>query len=895
MSNDSIKWWNDFIGVQADDVIPLKPSVIELQQILFQKSPVITNGIENPSDNDTYWDDLHKFIMKLADDQSISHPISDFTSFVSSLHKISSLLKITNVKDAILLAKRLCPKEPADFFFNTFLFMVSDPLLAINVMFYMNAENIEPWTSQIRYPGQFEKFFDLFVTYLQPTGSQYDDNYIQFRIILSDMIVSLLCDPNIDFLMKERYIENTFVRLLNLVSYTTSDANTVFCRLIIKLFDYYVTIHTRIEDDILVMIQSIYTSSPPSKSSRNMTTEYIYSLCSRGTITHREAAIILTVGNMSIFDIKILYYIGLDNIEARSLVIKYLCEKFVNSKIDCYAIGPLISDLLRRERDKDINEFFKEFITKLFVKISVCGRKSKYVRRVLSICSLLSTYFHDLDDIWTHIESSANSAFLTGKSDFLRDYFKVGKTEKTNESFSKELSLFEKVRPLLKTYPFRQGNHKLYELDQNDGKVRPSKKQSKSTIKELKEMGIPDHLIKFFHITEQVSAISQMASIFEIEDFIDNKRDEVSQIKVRMKRPKLAKFNMDSYELEGRMPIVGQVTMMARNREKIYRFQIDTINKVINLAVEVIVTLKTYDGIIGDVYTLSSELTNLGKFDNKYKLLKERKVLLRKRCEYIQNKYRCKNYKAELVQVFFKQQLSFHEDVQYSSPSSFDTLVREVLSRSSHFKERFKTVSSEVENKSAEDIVLCAQSFIDDIANYLSLKRDSNLQVLDVVLIRLFFENSYYMNKRAQLANYQEYNKTFIVRSYKLSVQPIESLGISTKFIGKRRGMRICDFFRHSEERFPSVESISDKLCPLDINSLLYRVKKELEKRVDQSDIEPIFLGLLVTSPPNNAISAALSLEKFGVINNSTLFADARQLYINCVNMVFRLSNVKQV
>lgn len=890
------KWWNAMMGIQDDSGIILKPSVTELKQIFFKISPVFTNGIPDTNDDEQYLGNFWEFVKKLMQNADIPDPRIDFTGFVQKLHNISRLVKITDTETAIILAQRLCPSEPADFFFNDFILLVSDPLIAIKAMYEMQNTNAEPWYSQIRAHGQIEKFLDLFITYLQPANSTEHDDIAQFRIFLADMLVNLLIDPKIDFRFKERHIVDLYIRLLNLVSYVTTDASGTFCRLLITLFDYYLKIHVRVEDDILIMIQSMYTSAPPSKASRSMVTQYIFSLVQNKTIAAHEASIILTVGNMSVYDMKILYQLGLESLEARLLVLKYFGQKFANEKILCYTIAPFLADLMKQERDKDINDFITDFFKKMFVKIAFASKKSKYVRRITAVAALISIYFRDVPKTWEYILQNASYAVKYGKAEFLKDYFEISNDDSSLEKFTKEIGLVEKFKPNLKYYPFKESTCKLVELDKNERKNKVSHKQSKAMVAELIEKGIPEHLVKYFRIADKANVMAQQAAIFEIEDFIDEEREDIKKLKIRIRRPKLSKFNLDSYETEGSIILAGQVTQMARNRLKILEFQMEIIQRVINIAKEVISLLRNYNDIISDAASIACELGLLGNSDAKYKLYKKRKLLLRKRLEILSAQWKSKNYKGLFMQQCSTGNIKFNMDTQYSRPSSADPMLKEVLLRSVTFKTKFIECSKSIETMSPPEIMQICWEFSNDIILYLKLKSNVTMSVIAIMVLRLLFENSYFLNKKAILANYQNYNAMFLIRAAKLAQQPIDSIGVSKKIYGSKEGSPIELFFKYCNEKYPTFEEISLQLSPIDINYVLYKIHRQLkEMHPAEEDLTPLFLALLVNSPPNNAISAAMSLKKFGEVNTTNEFKIPRNMYLDAINMVLSLKSVKEI
>lgn len=893
---DSVHWWNGVVNFEEDSDQPPAPvSPSEMAVVWQEVSPVFHTHVIETGTEEEYWEEVRKCLVKLTDDDAIPDPSQDFPKFVEKLYFYRDLIKISSVDSAINYAKHFCPESSNTFFVSEFLYAVSDPSLSVQAIHEMNTNHIEPWASYISRYGAIERFFDLFITFLQPANRKVENEYESFRLILAEIMTSLICDncPK-EMTKKETIVSSLYSRLLNLVIYSKTEASVSFARFAIAI--NLATLHELSLEVAIMRIVALINASPAMKMSHPMVLEFALSQGGKYipfTLLAQQVAKHVS----TIYDLNILAKLGGTSHDARFVVVRTLSMIMVQSKVLMSASAKLLTKILKEfsDENEDIKEWVQKFITLLFVYFNLCAKKEKYLRRVHMICSCLSNdIFLSIDFLKKTILQNANACYLLGNCQFLLDYFVCGEEYPFAKFFKREATKAEQSRTKLKTFPFKS-NAQLVETTKSK-KITTSKSEINQFQRDaINELGLPIEVAKYLYKSNDASTIDQQNCIFTLEDFVDQSKEKIDKIKSKKRRPKIQKMNMLIFTSDAVMTIFGLREYILQNENAITEFQIQALSGYIDIAREIISVLKSQAGLMADTKLLNRDLNRGSADDSQYKHLKDKRIALKKIALSVTKKFVAPRYADELASNLTTRIMKFDSQLQYSPPSQIDVLLIEFLKRSM-FSSMIDATASVLEDGTIDAAVSTIWELNSAIIDSLSMPFNQNAIVLYNALVRTMFDYAYVLNPRPTLNRYKAASSNFIAKSIKFSAQPISMLNISMQAINaKRQQQPISTLFRAKSITLEPLEFMTN---PLDIIYYIHQMinslsSQSLTRTLTPPEIQTMLLGLVVSTPPSNIVAVAKFIEKWGNLISSSPMQKAKQLFLNCVNEIVDLDTVQ--
>ena len=766
----------------------------------------------------------------------------------------------------------------------------------------MNQRNVEPWPTYISQFGAIERFFDLFITFLQPANRNEENAYENFRLTLANLMTTLICENyNKDITRKQKIAYSLYSRLLNLIIYSKTDASVSFARFAIAINK--VTLAELNSEDRAIRLIALLNSAPSNKLPHVLVCEYV--LSQAGTLMpYTLLAQHIAKHIATVYDLTLLERLADKAREARFVIVRTLGQCMVHSRFIMRASAKMLAAILRNyaeeESDIDIRDWINKFFTYVFVFFQMCAKREKYVRRIVTLAECISSdIFLNIDYVKDIILPNANSCYLMGHCDFLKDYFPVGNEYPASKLFKAAYQKCEKFKPKLKTFPFKNNTNFLIDTTKRKNSSTVSLKgiiDRQQSVDSLKEFGLSDEEIKYVYKTPESSTIDQQNCIFTLEDFIDQTKEKVEKVKKKQKRPKNQKIvNVNFFITEGYLEIHGLKACILENEHDILEYQSQALTNYINIARDLISLMKSQSSILVDTSLLSRDLNKGSADDLEYKKLKDSRVLLRKQAPILSRKWLAPKFSDELVSLIESQIIKFDVMIQYSPPSKIEEVLLEYLKRSP-FAGMIEATATVIEDGTVDAGVSTIWELNCALLEELSLSIDQNAMILFQSLIRVMFDYAYSLNSRPWLNRYRKASLEFHKRAKEYARRSVSSLSIPTTVISAKRQDQPIQFLWRS--RYFTFEPLQYMTSPLEILNHIHFLVTELPTqsltgKLTPPELQMLLLALVVSTPPINIIAIAKFIQKWGALLSNSSVQKSKQMFLNCVTEILNLDEVQ--
>lgn len=893
--NDAFRWWNHVVNFEESlEDPPNMPDVTEMNIIWLSLSPIFHTHCIPSTDDSNYWAQVQKCLQILSQDDKIPNPLTDFHGFVFSIFSYRNLIKINDTDGAILYAQRFCQRNDSTFFVKKFLCSVSDPFLAVEAMDKMNTLEMDTWISYIRQPGAIERIFDLFITFLQPANRSVENEYEGFRVMLANLMTSLICRSDSEMFRRAQYASSLYLRLLNLIIYSQTDASVSFARCAIQINNSFLKACD--PEERAKRVIALLNVSPPGKLPHFMITKFAIS---QGGVTIPNFLLAQQFSHniQTEWDLIALNSINLTSKEARFIILRAITQTMTQNKYLMRLAAKFLVELLIKIEDQDLQEWAQKYFVLLFVMIKLCAKKMKYMRRVLMICDVVSQdQFLSITNIKKIILPCANACYQKGGCEFLLDYFPLSSEFPQSQVFLRELQRYESGRIKLKTFPFKGQSNNLVEgrgkKGDGDGNEIPLEKRV-FMHDDFADLQISKKAKPYLYRRTRISSIDQQNTIFQLEDFIDQNKAKAEKIKSKT-RHKRSTVNTKHFITSGVIQVVGLRCCLHNNEVELSEFQYKILMDFIEIANELIQVLRQLPDLNADIRYLQYDLQHYGLDDNYYKSLKEQRMQLRSLVPIFSREYIAPKYVEELSTFLSTQTVRFDQQLQYVPPNEVDFLLVEYLKRSS-YSEILDATAEIIESGTIDGAVSTIWELNNSLIDMTKIIYNQNVMVLYNSILRAVFDNAYIVNKRPHLNRYKKANYEFLERAKKLSEQPISFLNFKDSIQGAKRVNQPISSLLVSSKF--SLEQLEFYTNPIDIIYQIHLQCQQLQSLSTTGVLSPLdhqmlMLALVATYPPVNAISIAIFLEKWGTIVSNGLLSKSLSLFINAVSGIMNLKSV---
>jgi len=887
-------WWNEMMYDEKSDNVPDiidQQEAIRVWQVHF---PVICVMVKESTSNDIYWSFIGEFMNKFIENDRIEDPFEDFSNFVLKLYKYRETLSMKDINSCISFVEAFCSDDPVTFFTDCFLVAVSDPMLCVRTMHELHRVRNSCWNMFLDHYGIIERLFDVFITFLQPSNSGDDEEeYGDFRLIVADLIASLLVDTNRNLVLGKEIVAGFFSRLLNLINYSKPIDSISYARIAIRLNNHFLDLIPI--EEAAGRVSALLSSSPPGKAAHHVVAQYSYSLCGKFISKASLANVLSKQGACSLWDFNLLKDLAVQSgNETKMIVVRFLSKTLTCSKIYTRLSATILNEILKDcDENSPVCEWSKQFITRLFCFIKLSSRKEKYMRRIHSICDIISSHvFSETKFLLKAIFQNANSAYLIGNEpQFFSDYFRVGESQPKVKHFSREFEKFDGLKMKLKSFPFKIGSTQLLEHGRSKNKGKNRTKKDVEVDESLKETGLSYNALKYVLKDMNASTIDQQQCIFTLEDFIDQEKEKYDNIKIRQKYSnKLVHHN---YRHEGKAKIVALRYIIAENENEIAEYQRSALSQYIDIAREIIGALRQHPYLMADIKKLNLDL-NLGCGDDpSYKRLKDHRLMLQSAAKDSAKAYIIPNYSLDLQAALTTSFIKFDPVLQYSPPSEIDALIMEYLKKSL-FDGMIDATAEVIEDGTIDAAVSTIWELNGAIIDNLGLRMDATALITYTSLVRQVFSKAYTVKERPVLRSYEKSSIVFLKKCEEFCNQPISELNLSEELIGRRKKAAIYSLFRSKVHNLSAIEFMTN---PIDMLYHIHQAVLSLPAAVNAPKLTPpetqiLLLALVTYSPPSNAIAIYKFLKKWGTLMMSPDVQKSKQLFFNSINHLMSADDI---
>lgn len=876
-----LEWWRDVAELEEDSFDILTP--VEAGKVWLKISPVLHTLLQDINEN--YWGSCLSILKKLLPSDEIPNPEINFEKFVEFLYQNQLNLKFTTIAQCKNFVESFYTDGDLAFFVSTFLFVVSDPMLCLETYRTMFYERFPPFISWLMLDGTIEKLLSMFITFLTPYKNKSHKDILQYRIILSDLIVEILVSNTRPIAFFDDILSMYFSKCLNLINYSDSSASICFARNIVRITEIWFPMSTREQAE--TRISTMITSAPLGKSSHEYIVRYAVKQAGK-YISHNKLANLLSKqGFRNPFDLEVLRDLAIaDPSSCAPYIVHFLSRAMTAHFAFINTSAVLLSEVLEHCDSKEVTDWMKRFVTMTFIFLKVACEQDAFARRVRAICeALTSDVFKQFQWFTNIVNSCANAAYaIDNQPEIFRAYFHIGEKFPSASFFRREYEKFSpllKNRRVLKMFPFKGSTVQLMKATDKDEADDDSQREIDDSLKEL---GLGPRALRYVYFDFDAGPIDQQQSIFLLEDFIDHE-------KMRFGRTEYYKDNyirikMDRFIPEGRLEMAGMRAAVEDLEETIWQYQINALKDFIAIAKELIGCLKQHPHLIANIKALNRDLNTGCSDDQAYKVLKKQRHRLKRVVEASAKRLTAPNYAVKLKQYLMDCFYNFEPTTQYAPPSLFDGIVDKYLL----FSIKWSPTTQALGEIIASEAVDAAASTLWELASVIyektEVSNETTLLICYTAVVRMIFDRIY--DKYHPLAMYEAANVDFLSRCITVAENQLSTLDLDKLLSYKAGKGTISSFFRSKNQNLGSLEFLVN---PIDIMYKIHQTVMMLGSifpGVDLTNDEKVKLlkGLIATFPPSNTISIIRFIDTWSSLTPSNNIIMSFSLFRKaCISM----------
>lgn len=385
---------------------------------------------------------------------------------------------------------------------------------------------------------------------------------------------------------------------------------------------------------------------------------------------------------------------------------------------------------------------------------------------------------------------------------------------------------------------------------------------------------------------ECVSEAEHDQQIEKLEQYIASQRNVLSQIKTR--EQETMTWNESDVEITTRNLFKFVLNEYALVSKKFNEFQIKSFTNLLKEAEEIRDYMKSHLVSIdfNKFNLVIREKYNRNKEYIKLRVLKKR---LASRCSRIANNCLNPDYMKILKIELVTAASMYDSNFNYSPPSPLDKILAEYI-YNSHLAKMVEPTSAIIAEGTPEAAISTIGEFNLALLKNLNVTSGPPPSVIYISLIRLLFGISYTMGR--ELAKYTDEDKQFLFYCEQFARQSVRDLKLSD-FIMKKftAGLPIQSIFRMKQvEMLMPMEFMTN---PID---LMYHVNKILnalatffasnEGFLSFDDTLTLLIALMSISPPSNAISISKFVNRWEIVQISSVVSIAKNYFIAAIEEI---------
>lgn len=886
MAEEAFKWWNGIVNDEEDNPNPpdiLPPDDASLLVPLF--SPILHNHTNYTIDADNCWKHIHETLCKLVDNPNVENPNDDFPEFVVQLYSYRKYLKIKDIDMAMIYIDKFCPDPPNDFFLQTMALSIDDPELSVVVLLKLFDDGDERFIKCLESPGFSDRLFDLYVPFLLLFNLR--DQHFLFRLNVAELIIRVL--EKYPGNLMDQMLNSLYQKLLALIVYAPVQYSYAFFRCLVKLNDFSLEKLSR--DQQQNRLNGLLAIADGDCAIRFAILRYLTRFPNiidlYEIIKYSSKHLPLCNTDLEIL-IDLVAETHNDSPLTHLMVVRSLCRTLMQSFLFMRSAATLLIEFLSDYSSDEIIDWMKAFIRRVFIFIRFCILKNKYLRRVLLLCSVLSSpMFKSIPWLYKFIQIYASEAYCQHLP-FIADYFSI--INEKDEIFEKEFSIFSSSKIQLKVFPFKD---KTCTLSENHQTRQYTTYKSAQTDSRLEELNIPLLIARYLYYDTEISTSDQKFCQFQIEDLIQEQKDkyvECEKAHLSTKYPRLNKFLT-----AGKINLLGATIAYKESENAIWEFQKRVINDYLGVLNEIHRLLCQHPNIMANIKILIFDNNTAITDSAKYKNLKERKHACKLALYNMATKFQPPNYEQLIIGELANNMFKYDMSIKYSAPSVLDYYVQEYLNRNPKFAPMLDAAATIINM----GVVEAAKTTIDELANAVTEQigrvMDGSSVIISQSILRVIFDICY--SSSSILNSYKAANAEFLRRCNQFIAKSISEAGIPDCIVGgMRKRATVQTLFRNKKmNTFGLIEYMTN---PLDMVKHIYNVIQSLDSLNYNCTLhqEMVILVQCVisVSPPSNAVSAMKFINQWAPTFCSQLLNDSLKLYREAMDRIIVVDKITE-
>ena len=877
---NAYKWWNSLIYYNGDlGDEPNIPSPSEMVSVCNEISPILYVYIHDKTDDPDFWVIATDVLKKISRIEPFPDPRSNFPLFLLYFYTFRKYLKPEKVDTCILYVLTFCPEVPDNFFFDTFIYAVSNPVLVIEAFHKLDEIKNPQWIKFISKPGNTERFIDLFLPSLSPQ-TESDSSKLTVKIYLSNLLVNIFINHLDISLFK--VVSMSLIKTLTELIKSLPDSDAIpFFRDVIALDE---KISQQTNECLRFIFEKYHRITSKSFIMEQLFVRWCVHNIERIT-PHVLAKYFITLKTTNCNVLSILEEIALNySKETSFIIIQYLTYVFFLKQVWMRSVSKIISTIISSLQNDELLTPIKEYITTFihysFIAITLFNRQKRYQNRILLYLTCLSSdSFMSFD--WIKNEILSNASIAAGHGLVIAKYFfdiepskdpawtqSLRKYKKIDKTSSKFLPFIRNKQYLIM---FREDLYFDFEICQSDPNIA--------------QFGVASNLSRYLIYDKNLPQNEKSQVIFELEDFIDNENNRIRDCAKNLAPP--TNENIKKFLRTDRHEIKLFIALYKAISYQIYNYQIEQIKATTLIAKNLIEILKQFQDLTTTLRLIGSYFDRERLTDPLYLGYKKQRLITRKSIlekiktakanisiDYISNSY---NNSIDL----------FNPQLLYIPFNDFDCFLNDFLEICPN-----KNIISKLVNYLNSDDLKSFSSTFDHLAKKILKKinapTDQRRLIVHITLLRIVFGKFY--SPQSLLNDFNKENDEFIAKANIISQKSVKSLELYENIFSKTLNTKkIISLLQNIQ--IPPINQIEYEFCPIDI---LYIISSSVLQIIKTTSISNnnkfgLIYYLIVLQHPTNSYAIMKFIQKYidlcNLVSNS--YYETASLFIQAVNQIY--------
>ena len=866
-------------GRDGSDELLSAPSLAHMSSICRELAPVLFAHLNFGLPEDQFWGHATLVLSKITKITPVPDPMADFQLFVLYLYTFRELLKPANVQDCLVYVNEFCPDPPEGFFVTEFLGAICDPAIAIATYYEMDKTELPLWMKWKEKKGNIERFFDLFVTMIQP-----GEEVLETVRLLIELLTSMVLE-NTELVTWEKLAVSLYKAIVAVIEEVHDDRSVHLARCLMAVGEALVSRNSKQMEASVIRMKGLLAEESKYRN-------FLLYWLSQKVSLFNQSVLVTNLTRPALYSNFVFQLIEdvapkltLSNL---STLTTHLAKVMIQKQAWMRRASRTLVHIFTKCKTNDSQKrWFGQYVQGCFMFFRLAFEIKKAQDRVTAWVSVACADFGQIDWIRRHLAKNLVLA-VTPETRFLLCMLEGEKPEVPNrELWDEEYAIFfSQHSSEIENLPFKKQSTRLVKL-----KDKVTKLEDVVIDPEIEKLDISPEFRPFVMI-KRGDEDSATKAIYALQDSLDIERERLQDVVRLEEETHSLNIDVSTYELHPPrrlLPWIKGILWCARKiTRQILIFQRKTIQKQIDDLMGFIELIKQKPEVKFRHARLlkyfDCQLFNDPAVVRLQTLRATFGVLVQTLEQNYMDPLKNRTVRQEMKQVLD----ALEPDLEYSPLSVLDEVVEARLPVWFDAKV-LKCALVVMEQPCSMPALVTIKGLAETIAKQLKITiSNPTMILLRNSVLRYFFEQEY-QSGQSLLHGWDDEDCRFLLTCHQRSTARVVSLGMENNVFGKGHLQAVLrTVIKTKGDIFAVVPFLTN---PLDILYELHRafgvVRKAYEaESLAGSDAVKLFYATLVAAPPANCLRVYRLLKKWSPLFATSQLKETLEVFLGAADMV---------